>query len=160
VAADNANCATDGTMSVCVVSAAIAVADNPVFVDVSITLQITDKTGDPLSMLISDDMSFTPENAPSMTPANLAYIHVSGMVACSNACVNDPSPRYTTFSPGRPLLVQIRFPASVSDNSRRLLQSATVASFTATLREDDGQGQRLIPLPSSQFKFGKGLAKH
>ena len=155
--ADKANCATDGTIDVCVVSGAISLSTNTVAADVFVTLRITNQTSDPLQLTMCKDMSFAPENAPGLTPMNLGYIQVSGMSAAE--CERNFSAASTTFAPGRPLLVQIRYPALLSNDAKQMLRSATVASFTATLSENVGDKREFIPLPTPEFRFGNGFAK-
>lgn len=158
--ADNGKCAADDSIEVCVVSAAISsstfiMGDG---VDVFVTLRITNKTDAPLNLaLVGDGMSFMPENAPAITPS--AMLQISGMKLCNIQCRDPSSDEFTTFSPGRPLLVHIRYAGHTSSDGRRVLQSASTASFAATLSEGEGGRQRFIPLPTPEFRFGNGLTK-
>jgi hypothetical protein len=103
------------------------------------------------------DMAFAPQNAPGLTPMNSGYIQVSGMSATE--CEGNFSAAFTTFAPGRPLLVQIRYPAVLSSDAKQMLRSATFASFTATLFETVGDRRKFSPLPTPEFRFGNGFAK-
>ncbi len=160
IAALAPSCAADGSIEVCVVSAAISsstfIMDDGV--DVFVTLRITNKTDTPISVaLLGNEMSFMPENAPAITPS--AMVQMSGMQQCNQQCRDPSSDEFTTFPPGRPLLVQIRYAGHVSGDGRRMLRSATTASFTATLSEGERGQQRFVPLPTPEFRFGNGLAR-
>jgi hypothetical protein len=158
--ADEAKCSADDAIEVCVISAAISsstfiMGDG---IDVFVTLRITNRTDAPLNLaLVGDQLSFMPDDAPSVTPS--AMLQVSGMRLCNAQCRDPSSDEFTAFSPRRPLLVQIKYAGYASSNGRRMLQSATTASFTATLSEGEGHKQRFIPLPTPEFRFGNGLAK-
>ncbi|MDE2184964.1 MAG: hypothetical protein KGJ78_18270 [Alphaproteobacteria bacterium] len=158
------NCASDGTIEVCVVSAAISPSpvrymNGNVGVDVFLTLRITNVTPDPVNIaFVGDAMSFNPENAPAITPQD--NLRVSGMNRCLNACGDPGSQDFTTFSPGRPLVVQVSFNGGESGGAIDMLRGAASAMFTATLSVGEQGRQRFAPLPTPEFSFGNGLAKH
>jgi hypothetical protein len=158
------NCATDGTMEVCVVSAAIAGSNSKYMngdfgVDVFLTLRITNLTKGTFNLAqLEGEMSFMPGNAPSISPA--ANLRISGLRQCNMTC-NDPSSQaFTAFSPSRPLFVQYAYQGRASEGALEMLKLVKTAVFTATLSIGESGRQRFIPLPAPQFAFSNGLAKH
>jgi hypothetical protein len=162
-AAPAQSCASDNTIEVCVVSAAVTLSSDRYMngnlgVDVSVTLRVTNITPDPINLAtVANTVSFVAENAPAIVPINAP--RVSGIGLCTNDCGNPGSQGFTTFTPGKPLLAQISFTGSENRGAIDMLKGARSAVFTASMSVGERGRQRFIPLPAPGFSFGNGLGR-
>lgn len=153
-------CAVDSSFHVCVTSAALTYnedydpGDNPVYVDVSVTLRITNTTDYPVGVgVLEGDFAFTPQNADSITARYSRAL--SGIQECNRAVDCE----FTTIAPGRTALLQVRFGGAFGASGLPLMQIARTASFSASLFVNERGAARLVSVPLEGFAFGNGLTR-
>ncbi len=158
-------CASDNTLNVCVTSSALNLFqrndDGSEIVKVSIALQVTNKTNNPIQISYvnqNGQSTFMPRNAEGITD-DYKSVAISGMNTCNGSLckLTNDSGYFTTLAPGYPLRVQIVFEGRVTASAIRQIQAADTAAFSASLAVIEGGHQRFIPIPVPEFKFGNGL---
>lgn len=153
-------CASDGTIKVCVVSAAVTmdgrISDDARLV-VSMTLRFEVLTDYPVELLLGQDFSFMPRNAIALTPRYTPKS--SGISNCipstgSPSCRNE---RPTTLFPRKPVQAQITYTAEIDSRALGLIQIASNATFSVSLYVTERSKSRTVALPLPEFTFGNGV---
>lgn len=154
-------CASDSSFDVCVTSAALTYTDsynpgaNPVWVNVSVTLRITNTTDYPIGLAaVEDDWAFTPQNSVTMS-RSYSGVTQSGLQRCSRSA----NCEFTVIAPGRTALLQIRYETGFGASGLPLMQIARTASFSGALFVNERGDARRVSIPLEGFAFGNGLAR-
>lgn len=152
-------CAVDSSFYLCVTSAALTYdddhepGDNPVYVDVSVTLRLTNTTDYPIGLAaVDDDWAFTPQNSDTISQYS---INLSGLQICDESVDCE----FTTIAPGRTALLQIRYNARFGASGLPLIQIARTASFSGSLFVNERGAARRVSIPLEGFGFGNGLTR-
>lgn len=152
-------CAVDSSFHVCVTSAALTYnsRDQPgndrVWVDVSVTLRITNVTDYPIGLAaVDDDWAFTPQNSDTISDYRP---ELSGLQQCSRSVDCE----FTTIAPGRSALLQIRYDTQFGASGLPLVQIARTASFSGSLFVNERGAARRVSIPLEGFGFGNGLTR-
>lgn len=168
-AADADACAGDGTISVCVKSAALTadrIDRNEVWSIVSLNLELTNKSDYPIDLVLLGDynrISLSPESAEAIfnafRPGN-ENMSVSGLKTCyMERICEDAKDGVTTIAPKSPTRIHVRFSGKTHRSSLPQLQLATKAGFNATLYVWERGKLRTIPLPVPEFPFANGYSR-
>ncbi|MBP6014387.1 MAG: hypothetical protein KBA31_19315 [Alphaproteobacteria bacterium] len=158
-------CAGDGTISVCVKSAALTpdrVDNLGVWSRVSLNLELTNKSEYPIDMILLADynaLSLSPESAEAIFNAFRPgeNLRVSGLKTCyiERAC-REPKDGLTTIAPKVATRIHIDFSGKTLKAALPQLQLATKAGFNATLYVWERGKSRIIPIPVPEFPFANG----
>lgn len=152
-------CAVDTTIAACVTSASVVldenydVGDDPIYVNVSVSVRVLNTTDYPIGIAIRQgSWAFTPQNASVLTDESA---EISGIEDCydPNRCT------FTTVAPGRTALIQLAYGSRFAAAGLPLMQIARNGSFSASLYINERGDTRLISLPLEGFAFGNGLMR-
>lgn len=154
-------CYADGSIQVCVLSAALSTGFGFEFraptknVAVSLTLQIQNMTDYPIGMaMLQEQFAFTPQNAETIMSGN-TIPNVSGLPICYSR----QNCQFVTVAPKRAALTQIRYEGSVTNEGLQLVHIASFASFSASLFIDERGQIRVVPISLNGFAFGNTLPR-
>jgi hypothetical protein len=157
--AADTGCANDRSMRVCVVSAALTgdpLRDRPGDerrVIVSVTLKVANTTDFPIDLALVGGYgawSLTPQNAQAIMSEQSI---VSGLQVCSGPGKCE----YTTLSPETSLLVQLQYRGAISTAGLPLIEVASTAAFTTSMRVVERGTPRLVSFALEGFTFGNAI---
>lgn len=148
-------CMNDGSLQICVTSAALTAQGGSGNVGVSVALRITNVTQYPIEVALHDtgwgNIGFTPQNAETI-PTEGSW-SATGLQACDE----DRDCTYTTLASRASALMQIRYPGEIDESGWQLAQVARSASFSTSLLVRERGSPRVVGVALEGIAFGNAL---
>ncbi len=151
-------CETDGTLKVCVTSAALNVTTSIQVARVSITLRITNTSSEEIQLAYVSQQGesiFAPTDSTGVSD-DVEPIRVSGIGWCRSSGCRD-SISYSSISAGHPFHVQLSFVGRITETSIAQFKATNRATFAGTLSIIKNHQQHYSPLPTPEFQFSNSL---